>query len=263
MKGDVGSGEFDDLPSDFTYVVHLAANQSPGWDYDTALRDNAEGTGLLLQHCRNARGALVMSTHSVYRPQEDPMYVFTEESPLGECNSTHSPTYSVSKIGQEATARLAARAFGVPVTIARMNASYGPNGGLPALHVDAIAAGRQVTTRWDPCMYSPIFEDDINLQVSSLLQAATVPRDHRQLGRRRTGQRPGVGGIRRRVDGRRCDRRCGPDRGDTAGFDRGHDSAHVHHRAMHGGLARGPPPDSRSSPSGQARRDRTLVSTTS
>ncbi|BCN77232.1 NAD-dependent epimerase/dehydratase family protein [Prescottella equi] len=175
VKGDVGSGDFADLPTDFTYVVHLAANQAPGWDYDTALRDNAEGTGLLLQHCRNARGALVMSTHSVYRPQEDPMYVFTEESPLGECNSTHSPTYSVSKIGQEATARLAARAFGVPVTIARMNASYGPNGGLPALHVDAIAAGRQVTTRWDPCMYSPIFEDDINSQVSSLLQAATVP----------------------------------------------------------------------------------------
>ncbi len=45
VKGDVGSGEFADLPTDFTYVVHLAANQAPGWDYDTALRDNAEGTG--------------------------------------------------------------------------------------------------------------------------------------------------------------------------------------------------------------------------
>ncbi|MCF8568767.1 NAD(P)-dependent oxidoreductase [Gordonia sp. HY002] len=175
VKGDVGRGDFTDLPTDFTYVVHLAANQASGWDYDAALRDNAEGTGLLLQHCRNARGALVMSTHSVYRPQDDPMYIFAEESPLGECNSTHCPTYSISKIGQEATARLAARAFRVPVTIARMNASFGPNGGLPALHVDAIAAGLPVTTRWDPCMYSPIYEDDINIQVSSLLQAATVP----------------------------------------------------------------------------------------
>ena len=171
----IGDGDFADVPTDFTYVVHLAANQAPGWDYDAAIRANAEGTGLLLQHCRSAKGALVMSTHSVYRPQDDPMYLFTEESPLGECNSTHAPTYSMSKISQEATARLAARAFGVPVTIARMNASYGPNGGLPAMHIDALAAGRPITTRWDPCMYSPIYEDDINSQVAALLDAASTP----------------------------------------------------------------------------------------
>ena len=52
----------------------------------------------------------IRAENSVYRPQEDPMYVFTEDSPLGECNSTHTPTYSVSKISQEAAARLAARA---------------------------------------------------------------------------------------------------------------------------------------------------------
>jgi len=171
----LGDGDFTGVPDNFTYVVHLAANQAPGWDYDAAIRANAEGTGLLLQHCRSAKGALVMSTHSVYRPQADPLYVFTEESPLGECNSSHAPTYSVSKISQEASARLAARAFGVPVTIARMNSSYGPNGGLPAMHIDAVADGRQITTRWDPCMYSPIYEDDINLQVSALLDAASVP----------------------------------------------------------------------------------------
>ncbi|MFC7446528.1 NAD-dependent epimerase/dehydratase family protein [Rhodococcus daqingensis] len=172
---DLGDGDFAGVPSDFTYVVHLAASLAPGWDYDAAIRANAEGTGLLLQHCRSAKGALVMSTHSVYRPQDDPMYVFTEESPLGECNSTHTPTYSMSKISQEATARLAARAFGVPVTIARMNASYGPGGGLPAMHIDALAEGRSVTTRWDPCMYSPIYEDDINVQVGALLDAASTP----------------------------------------------------------------------------------------
>jgi len=172
---DLGAGDLAGVPADFTYVVHLAADLSPGWDYDSAIRSNAEGTGLLLQHCRSAKGALVMSTHSVYRPQDDPMYVFSENAPLGECNSTHTPTYSVSKISQEATARFAARAFGVPVTIARMNASYGPNGGLPAMHVDALAAGRPITTRWSPCMYSPIFEDDINAQVGALLKAATSP----------------------------------------------------------------------------------------
>ena len=49
----------------------------------------------------------------------------------------------MSKIAQEAVARTCARAFDLPVMIARMNASYGPNGGLPALHVDAVAAGQR------------------------------------------------------------------------------------------------------------------------
>lgn len=175
VVSDVSTGDFSQVPSDVTYVIHLAASLAPGWDYNEAIRANAEGTGLLLQHCRNAKAALVMSTHSVYRPHEDPFYVFTEESSLGECNSLHTPTYSVSKISQEATARFAARAFELPVTIARMNASYGPNGGLPAMHIDALAAGKPVVTRWEPCTYSPIYEDDINVQVSALLEAATVP----------------------------------------------------------------------------------------
>src|SRR5438094_3234450 len=61
---DLAAGDFGDLPEDFTYVVHLAAFQGPGLDYDAAIRVNAEGTGLLPHHCRRARAVLVMSTHS-------------------------------------------------------------------------------------------------------------------------------------------------------------------------------------------------------
>ncbi len=172
---DIGSGEFGDLPTDFTHVLHLAAFQAPGLDYDHALRVNAEGTGLLLQHCRRAKAALVMSTHSVYKPQDDPWHVFVETDPVGDCNALHSATYSVSKLGEEAVARYCARAFDLPVVIARMNAAYGPNGGLPTYHLDAVATGRAVTTRWDPCLYSPIFQDDINDQTEPLLAAASVP----------------------------------------------------------------------------------------
>ena len=172
---DLGAGDLSAVPDDFTLVIHLAAFIGPGMDYDRAIRDNAEATGLLLHHCRSARAALVMSTHSVYKPQDDPMYVFHETAPLGDCNNTLSPPYSVSKIGAESVARFCARAFDLPVTIARMNASYGPNGGLPAFHADTVAAGNVVTTRWEPCMYSPIYEDDINAQVGALLDAASVP----------------------------------------------------------------------------------------
>lgn len=172
---DLASGDFDGVPDDFTHVVHLATFQAGGHDYDEALRVNAEGTGLLLQHCRQAKAALVMSTHSVYRPQTDPMHVFVETDPLGDANVVHAPTYSMSKLGEEAVARYCARAFDLPVTLARMNASYGPNGGLPAYHLDAVVAGQPVTTRWDPCMYMPIHQDDINEQTAAMLDAASVP----------------------------------------------------------------------------------------
>ena len=172
---DLASGDLSAIPTDFDYVLHLAVDQSPGYDFDQALRNNAEATGFVLQHCRSAKAALVMSTHSVYRPQANAAHIFVETDPLGEVNAQHAPTYSVSKLGQEAVARFCARAFGLPVTIARMNASYGPNGGLVAMHADAIAAGQSVLTRWDPCVYSPIFQDDINDQVHGLLEAASSP----------------------------------------------------------------------------------------
>jgi nucleoside-diphosphate-sugar epimerase len=175
VTGDLGSGQLDGLPTDFEYVLHLAADQSPGYDYDTAIRNNGEATGLLMAHCRKAKAVLVMSTHSVYKPWDDPLHVFQETDPLGDVNSALSPPYSMSKIGQEAVARTCARMFDLPVIIARMNASYGPNGGLPAYHADAVIAGQPVVTRWDPCPYSPIHEDDIIAQTEGLLAAASVP----------------------------------------------------------------------------------------
>jgi nucleoside-diphosphate-sugar epimerase len=172
---DLATGDLGDLPTDFTYVLHLAADQSPGLDYDHALRVNAEGTGLLLKHCRSAKAALVMSTFSVYKPDPDPAHAYAETDPLGDANAPHSPAYSVSKISQEAVARYCALAFDLPVTIARMNASYGDNGGLPAIHLGMARGGQPVVTRWDPCTYSPIHEDDIYAQTEPLLAAAAAP----------------------------------------------------------------------------------------
>ncbi|MEY4131220.1 MAG: hypothetical protein RLZZ31_1344 [Actinomycetota bacterium] len=175
---DLGEPDFSELPDDFTYVLHLAVAQIPGFDFDASIRTNAEGTGLLLQHCRKAKAALVMSTHSVYRPPADgdPWHVFKETDPLGEVNAAHAPTYSMSKISQEAVARTCARLFDLPVVIARMNASYGPDGtgGLPIMQMDALMAGNPVTTRWDPCMYMPIHTDDITAQVEPLLAGASA-----------------------------------------------------------------------------------------
>jgi nucleoside-diphosphate-sugar epimerase len=170
---DLEDPDFGALPRDFTYLVHVAVTFDPE-DYDRALRINAEGTGLLLSHCRGVKAALVMSTLSVYKPHPDPWHAFTETDPLGDMIAA-SPTYSVSKISQEAVARYCAREFGIPVTIARMGAAYSERGGLPVMHMRAIAAGEPARTRWDPCPYSPIHQDDINEQIEPLLAAASTP----------------------------------------------------------------------------------------
>ena len=171
---ELGAGRLDDLPTDFTLLLHLAAHMPIDDDYEAALRANAEGTGLLLEHCRRARAALVMSTVSIYKPHPDPWYAFRETDPLGD-QLLQPVHYSISKIAEEAVTRYCARAFGLPTTIARMGAAYGDQGGLPIWHLHAIAAGKPVETRWDPIPYSPIHDDDIAAQIEALIGAASVP----------------------------------------------------------------------------------------
>ncbi|MFN8028686.1 MAG: NAD(P)-dependent oxidoreductase [Acidimicrobiia bacterium] len=121
---DYSTGEFGDLPTDFTYLLHIAADFSES-DYDRALRVNAEGTGLLLEHCRKAKAALVMSTVTTYKPHPDPWHPFREDDPLGDAMAPPAHTYSISKIAEEAVARYCARSFGLRTVIARMCAAYG------------------------------------------------------------------------------------------------------------------------------------------
>ncbi len=170
---DLEGGDFSELPGDFTYLLHLAADF--GEDYEQGLRVNAEGTGLLLSHCRKAKAALVMSTVTVYKPHPDPWHPFSEGDPIGDAGLPHPQPYSIVKIAEEAVARYCAREFDLPVTIARMGCAYGDRGGLPLFHLEDIAAGRPVVTRWDPLPYSPIHYDDINAQVEPLLDVASVP----------------------------------------------------------------------------------------
>ena len=55
---DLGRPDFSSLPRDFTHLLHLAA-AIHGDDYDGAIRVNAEGTGLLLSHCREVEAVPV------------------------------------------------------------------------------------------------------------------------------------------------------------------------------------------------------------
>jgi nucleoside-diphosphate-sugar epimerase len=129
----------------------------------------------LLAHCRHAAAALVMGTGSVYDPNPDPWHLYTETDPLGDGHLPSVPTYSISKIAEEAVARTCARILNLPIVIARMNVAYGANGGLAIFHLDSVVTDRPIAVRWDPAPYSPIFQDDINEQVEAILAAASVP----------------------------------------------------------------------------------------
>ena len=173
---DLASGEFGDLPRDFDYVLHLAVFQLAGEDYNHALQVNAEGTALLMAHCREAKACLVMSTCAVYALHPDARHPFQEDDPLGDSRQPFSPTYAISKIAQEAVARSCARLYALPTTIARMNVSYSAHGGLPAYHLDAIMRGEEIVLpSGGEAWYTCIHQDDINHQVGSLLAAASVP----------------------------------------------------------------------------------------
>ena len=174
---DLADPDFGGVPDDFDLVLHLAAAISPELSDHEAIRINAEGTGHLMAHVRRARACLVMSTTSIYADCEDPQHVFHESDPIGTgVRPEFAPSYRVSKLSQEAVARYACIAHGLPTTLARMNAAYGDNGGLPAMLLEQVLAGTPIPFPTNGAdFFSPIHEEDILAHVPGLLAAASVP----------------------------------------------------------------------------------------
>ena len=136
---------------------------------------NAESVAMLVAHCRRARAFLHCSSTAVYQHQ-GPEHPLRETDPLGDNHRVMFPTYSLTKISAEAVARGAARAYGVPTTIARLNVPYGDNGGWPAFHILYMQSGAPIPLHPErPNRFNPIHEDDILASVPALLAAASVP----------------------------------------------------------------------------------------
>jgi nucleoside-diphosphate-sugar epimerase len=172
----LGSDDFSEVPDDFTHVIHAAADIFAS-DWDEAIAANAEGTGLLMTHCRRAEAFLYVSSMAVYKAHPDPWHAYHEGDALG-AETPFSPTYSIGKVATEAVVRTLARQLDLPSTIVRLNMAYGTSGhgGLPAVFFDMIRAGRpvpHVPTRQN--VGSPIHEQDLIDQVEPLMAAASVP----------------------------------------------------------------------------------------
>jgi nucleoside-diphosphate-sugar epimerase len=174
----LGSDDFRGLPDDFDYVIHCAWNVwDVGNDFDAAIALNAEGTGLLMNHVKRAKGFLFVSSIVVYQDSDDPRHAFMERTePLG-CRVTYAPPYSISKIAGEAAVRTLSRVFDLPVTIARLGMAYGRSGhgGVPCQIFRALKSGQPIYLPTRSAAVSMIHQDDIVTQVEPLLRAAAVP----------------------------------------------------------------------------------------
>ena len=173
VRLDLVAGDLEDLPETVDYVAHFAVIKSGKWSVD--LDGNVSGLAFLIERYQNARAFLHCSTTAVYQP--DDHVEFSEDSPLGDSHRNYYlPTYSISKIAAEATARHGARRYGLPTTIARLNVPYGDGGGWPAFHLMMMEAGQPIAVHPDaPSVFQPIHSDDIVATVPRLFDIAGVP----------------------------------------------------------------------------------------
>ncbi len=169
---DLVEADFASVPTDVDVVLNFAVTKTG--DFGRDLAANAEATGLLMHHLGPVDAFLHCSSTAVYAP--DAQRPFTEESPLGDHHRVMFPTYSIAKISAESVVRFAARAYGIPSVIARLNVPYGDGGGWPWLHMEMILEGQPITIHpGGPNLFNPIHDDDIAASLPSLLDAAAVP----------------------------------------------------------------------------------------
>jgi len=174
-KFDYVHDDLDSLDDDYDYVLHLATTQEPDdSDFERALEVNAVATGRLMAHFPNVKAFFFSSTCSVYQPNgHTPL---RESDPLGDAMRPYCPIYSISKVAAEAVVKFVSRQFEIPAVIARMNVGYGPGGGLPVMHLQAIQRGEPVYLHSNkPNLFSPVHEEDYCRQLVKMLGAASTP----------------------------------------------------------------------------------------
>ncbi len=171
----MGEEDLSALP-DVEYVIHCGCNTNPKTPED-GLRQNAEGTGFLMQRYRDAKAFLHMSSSSVYRVEASSSDPISESHALGGYSS-YSPHYAMSKLAAEGLVRFQARQLDLPTIITRLDVAYGSrgHGGVPMVIYEFMKNGipyQRAESGESHC--TPIHENDIVRQVLRLIEKAAVP----------------------------------------------------------------------------------------
>jgi nucleoside-diphosphate-sugar epimerase len=171
---DLETAQLDEVPDGLDYVIHMAVSKEQ--DFTRALAANAEGTAFLIEKVAGVKAFFHCSSCAVYEPNGLQSHVETD--PLGDNHRPMGfmPTYSISKIAAESAARYAARRFGVPTVIARLDVPYGPTHGWPSIMVMMAQHGMATPVHPDgPNLHNFLHDDDIVSSLPYLLEQADVP----------------------------------------------------------------------------------------
>lgn len=168
---DLADGDVSSLPRDFAYIFHAAVD--PGHDdWSRCVETNAQISGDLMYHCRQAEGFVYCSSGSIYG--------YKGQRPLNEADGPGVPlraNYSFSKIAGEQVCTWVAERFDIPLSIIRICSTYGPEGGSPADRLEQMLRGQPILLHPDvPNNYNPVYEDDyVDLGIKALEVAALPP----------------------------------------------------------------------------------------
>jgi nucleoside-diphosphate-sugar epimerase len=175
VRGDYASGELAELPTDFDYVLHVAADVAPK-SAEAGMAANSDGAAWLMKHCRAAKAFLHVSATGIYKQNPDPNFAYAETAELG---GFYGGQYAPTKLAGEGAARAAAIILELPTVICRQNVQYGGphvNGGLIDRYLDVfVETGEAFLPPEGPLIIGPIHEDDICDLVEPSLRLAAVP----------------------------------------------------------------------------------------
>jgi len=171
---DLELARLDEVPEGLDYVIHMAVSKEK--DFDRALAANAEGAAFLVEKAAGVKAFFHCSSCGVYEPNGLVSHVETD--PLGDNHRPMGflPTYSISKIAAESAVKYAARRFGVPTVIARLDVPYGPTHGWPKIMLQLAQAGIPTVVHPNgPNLHNFLHDDDIFGSLPYLLEQASVP----------------------------------------------------------------------------------------
>ena len=139
VKKDLATDPLDDLPTDFDCVFHAGAMVAMASENDMAytFEVNVQGTGKLLDHCRDVGTFVFCSTGGVYAHQPHPVKEIDDYgAPI--------PAYSLSKIAAEQLVTYLATKHAIPTIILRIGAVYGPDATGPMVRINRMLRGKEI-----------------------------------------------------------------------------------------------------------------------
>lgn len=171
IRKDLAVDDLGDLPTDFDAVFHAGAMVAMDSERDMAhtFQVNVQGTGRLLEHCRNVKTFVFCSTGGVYAHQSHPKRETDDYGVL-------IPAYSLSKIAAEQLVTYLATTHRIPTIILRIGAVYGPDASGPMVRIDRMLRGKEVWVNpAEPRQASVMWVDDAVRLGIKALEAGQVP----------------------------------------------------------------------------------------